>query len=517
MNTGKEKQVLKIPASSRQIIGDEEETKPCLRVSAYCRVSTEQESQAGSYARQIAHYEEKIKKRDDWILVGVYADEGTSGTAKKKRDAFLRLIKDCEDGKIDLILTKSISRFARNTVDLLTIIRQLKNRNIAVYFEKENINTMESTGELLITILSSQAQEESRNISENIRWSLRNKYEKGEPTINYNHFMGYTKGSDGKLKPVREETEIVREIFHLYLIGYSIIRIKKHLEQYKRKTVMGKIIWQPSVIDKMLSNEKYIGSALMQKTYTVDFLTKQRVKNDGILPKYFVEDNHPAIISEEVFYAVQEEKLWRSYIKRKLNGRVSRYSVTGKLICSECGSTYMRVTRKMNGSKHIVWRCKSHMMNSNTACKKGYTVSEKSLYQAIREAFSIMEKAIPDNKETKEQRAITQQMMNHKKAIEKAIHENVQGFWTRENLILYYIKEMNAYYEMAEKLCHLFLADYTNACIVARFMTISGYSKYRNCENELISLYVERIWVISENEIVVLFKNGNIVRQELYY
>lgn len=163
-------------------------------------------------------------------MAGVYADEGTSGTVKKKRDGFLRLLQDCEAGKIDMLLTKSISRFARNTVDLLTTIRNLKSKNIAVYFEKENINTLESTGEILITILSSQAQEESRNISENIRWSLRSKYEKGGPTINYNHFMGYTKGPDGKLQPVPEEAAVVQEIFRLYLIGCSGVQIKKYLE-----------------------------------------------------------------------------------------------------------------------------------------------------------------------------------------------------------------------------------------------------------------------------------------------
>ena len=172
-----------------------------------------------------------IEKREGWILAGVYADEGTSGTVKKKRDGFLRLLQDCEAGKIDMLLTKSISRFARNTVDLLTTIRSLKSKNIAVYFEKENINTLESTGEILITILSSQAQEESRNISENIRWSLRSKYEKGEPTINYNHFMGYTKGPDGKLQPVPEEAAVVQEIFRLYLIGCSGVQIKKYLEE----------------------------------------------------------------------------------------------------------------------------------------------------------------------------------------------------------------------------------------------------------------------------------------------
>ena len=183
-----EKQVLKIPATANEP-SEKENMKNLLKVAAYCRVSTEQENQMGSYERRISYYKEKIEKRDGWILTGIYADEGISGTKKQKRDGFLNLIQDCNEGKIDLILTKSISRFARNTVDLLITIRSLKSKNIAVYFEKENINTLDNTGEILITILSSQAQEESRNISENIRWGLRRKYEKGEATINHNHFM----------------------------------------------------------------------------------------------------------------------------------------------------------------------------------------------------------------------------------------------------------------------------------------------------------------------------------------
>lgn len=304
MKQNKERQILKIPAKEKKGVDLWEEENHQLRVAAYCRVSTELESQAGSYERQKSHYKEKIQKQEGWILAGIYADEGSSGTVKKKREGFLKLLQDCEGGKIDLILTKSISRFARNTVDLLTTIRSLKSKNIGVYFEKENIHTLDSTGEILITILSSLAQEESRNISENIRWSLRRKYEKGEPTINHNHFMGYTKDGSGNLVVAPKEAEIVRRIFHLYVLGYSSRYIAKDLEQNGMKTVMGKEKWLTSTIDRMLSNEKYIGDALLQKTHTIDFLTKERVKNLGALPKYYVKGNHEPIISEELFYAV---------------------------------------------------------------------------------------------------------------------------------------------------------------------------------------------------------------------
>lgn len=343
MDSKEEKQVLKIPAVPRQT-GKIPKMK-LLRVAAYCRVSTELENQAGSYARQIAYYQEKIDRKEGWISAGIYSDEGTSGTAKEKRGGFQRMIQDCEDGRIDMILTKSISRFARNTVDLLITIRSLKSRNIAVYFEKEHINTLDGAGEILITILSSQAQEESRNISENIRWSMRRKFEKGETMVNHNHFMGYTKDTDGQLQIVPEEAKIVQEMFHLYLIGHSNAFIASYLEQHEIKTVMGKTKWQDTVIGKMLSNEKYMGAALLQKTYTVDFLTKQRAKNNGELPKYFVECNHPPILSEKIFYYVQEEKLRRNFVKRQAAGHPSQYPITAKLICSGCGNHFAKIAQ----------------------------------------------------------------------------------------------------------------------------------------------------------------------------
>lgn len=392
MNQTEEKRVIKIPAAQKQANRMEKEKDQFLRVAAYCRVSTEQESQEKSYAGQISYYKEKIEKQEGWILVGIYADGGISGTHKKKRDGFLQLIQDCEDGKIDLILTKSISRFARNTVDLLMTIRNLKSRKIAVYFEKEHINTLDNTGEILITILSSQAQEESRNISENIRWSLRRKYEKGELTINHNHFMGYTKDVRGKLQIVPEEAEVVQEIFHLNSIGYSSFQIAKLLKQNQRKTVMGKLEWWPPVIDRMLSNEKYIGDALLQKTYTVDFLTRQRVKNQGELPKYFVKANHPAIISKDIFYHVQEQKLWRIYLHRQLEGLVNNYPLYGKIICAECGNLYRRVTRtrKKENEKEIVWRCKSRLAYGSRSCQRACTVREEEVSQAIWNAYSML-------------------------------------------------------------------------------------------------------------------------------
>ena len=515
MNYEKEKQVIKIPANQKQGNSTGEKKKTVLRVAAYCRVSTEQESQAGSYVRQVEHYREKIKKREDWALVGIYADEGISGTIKKKRDGFLQLLCDCEAGKIDLILTKSISRFARNTVDLLTTIRDLKSKNIAVYFEKEHINTLESAGEILITILSSQAQEESRNISENIRWSLRRKYEKGELTISYNHFMGYTKDSQGKLKIVPEEAEVVRKIFHLYSIGYSSIQIAKYLKKNQIKTVMGKIEWQATVIDKMLCNEKYVGAALLQKTYTVDFLTKQRVKNQGELPKYFVDENHPAIISKDVFLHVQEEKMRHIYLYHQLQGRASIHPICGKMICGNCGKTYRKVTWQTEEGKIFVWRCKNRLLYGKKICKTADTIREKELHQAIWEAYSkaIKLSVLVDQKTEGAVWGIVQEMAVIRNEISILIWENVQGFWKRENLLQSYIEKMNRYYNLADQMMRLMLKRRHQEYIVAPFKFIGDYINYKNYEEEIVNLYVERIWVLKKNEIVVLFKNGTMIKQ----
>ena len=276
-----------------------------MKVAAYCRVSTELEEQDSSYEAQVEYYTSKISENENWKNAGIYADDGKSGTNTKKRADFNAMIQDALAGKIDMILTKSVSRFARNTVDSLVTIRKLKEKNVAVVFEKEGINTLEGTGEILITILSSLAQEESRNISENIRWGVVRKFEKGKVIVNCTKFMGYTKNEDGDLVIVPEEAEIVKLIFRLYLEGYSTGKIAKHLEEQGIKTATGQDKWHSTVIDKMLRNEKYMGDALLQKTYTVDFMTKKKVKNTGLVPQYYVEDDHEAIIPKELFYRVQ--------------------------------------------------------------------------------------------------------------------------------------------------------------------------------------------------------------------
>ncbi|HZK00503.1 MAG TPA: recombinase family protein [Tissierellaceae bacterium] len=372
-----------------------------LRVAAYCRVSTTLEAQEGSYEAQVAYYTEKIRDNLNWKSAGIYADDGKSATNTKKRDDFNAMIDDCMAGKIDMVLTKSVSRFARNTVDSLQTIRKLKEKNIAILFEKENINTLDGSGELLITILSSQAQEESRNLSENTKWGITRRFENGIISVNHKKFMGYTKDDKGNLAIVPEEAEIVRRIFRMYLEGSSLVQITRALEEDKIKTVTGKDNWNTSVISRMLVNEKYMGDALLQKTYTVDFLTKKRVKNDGIVPQYYIEDNHEAIIPKELFYKVQEERARRSSLhkatatrksnkmKKEKSKYSSKYALTEILICQECGHPYRRQVWSKYGQKSAVWRCENRLKNGTKAnCKHSPTLKEELLHDAIMKAIN---------------------------------------------------------------------------------------------------------------------------------
>jgi site-specific DNA recombinase len=372
-----------------------------LRVAAYCRVSTTLEQQETSYEAQVSYYTEKIKGNPNWKLAGIYADDGKSATNTKKRDDFNAMIEDCMAGKIDMVITKSVSRFARNTVDSLQNIRKLKEKNVAVFFEKEGVNTLEGTGELLITILSSQAQEESRNLSENTRWGLVRRFENGVVSVNHNKFLGYTKDRNGELVIVPEEAELVRRIFRLYLEGSSVIQIAKLLESESITTVTGGTKWWDSTINKMLSNEKYMGDVLQQKTYTIDFLTKKRVKNDGIVPQYYIEDDHEAIIPKELFYQVQEEKARRASLSKTAAARrakqeqekekskySSKFALSDIMVCKECGQPYRRQVWSKYGQKSAVWRCENRLKNGTKNCKHSPTFKENVLHEAVMTAIN---------------------------------------------------------------------------------------------------------------------------------
>ena len=368
-----------------------------LRVAAYCRVSTLLEQQESSFEAQKSYYTEMIRANPSWKIAGIYADDGISGTDMRKRDEFNRLLQDCEAGKIDMILTKSISRFARNTVDTLNTLRILRKKGVTVFFEKEHIDTHADNGEMIITVLSGLAQEESFNLSENTRWGIIRKFENGTIMLNHNRFMGYTKGKDGELAIVPEEAETVRLIFRMYLEGTSIAGIKRHLEKEGILTVTGRKIWNEGTISKMLSNEKYMGDALLQKSYTADFLTKTRKKNNGEMRQYYITDNHEGIVAKEIYYAVQREKQRRAErrkpavtrrTKEKKKGYSSKYILSNLLVCGECGQPYRRITWTRNGVKRIVWRCSNRVEHGTEYCKNSPTLDEEALQRAVMRTVS---------------------------------------------------------------------------------------------------------------------------------
>lgn len=385
------KSITVIPARKRLGNTVNMEDKPKLRVAAYCRVSTDSDEQATSYEAQIEHYTNFIQKNEEWEFAEIFADDGISGTNTKKREEFNRMIEECMAGNIDMIITKSISRFARNTLDCLKYIRQLKEKNIPVFFEKENINTMDSKGEVLLTIMASLAQQESESLSKNVKLGLQFRYQNGEVQVNHNRFMGYTKDGEGHLIIDPIESEVIKRIYLEYLQGASLKQIGESLESDGILTAAGKSRWRPETIKKILKNEKYIGDALLQKTYTVDVLTKKRVKNNGIVPQYYVENSHEPIIPRDLYMQVQEEMLRRSTGRIGTSGKKRNFSCNHMfsqiVFCGECGEIYRRVHWNNRGKKSIVWRCVSRLESTGLTCHSR-TVSEELIGLAIVEAIN---------------------------------------------------------------------------------------------------------------------------------
>lgn len=325
------------------------------RVAGYARVSTESDEQFTSYEAQVDYYTRHIKSNPEWEFVEVYTDEGITGTNTKKRDGFNRMIEDAVNGKINLILTKSVSRFARNTVDSLVTIRQLKEKGVEVYFEKENIYTFDGKGELLLTIMSSLAQEESRSISENVTWGQRKRFADGKVNLPYKQFLGYRKGADGFPEVVPEEAVIVRRIYSRFMEGLTPCVIANELTADGILTPAKKQTWQTSTVESILHNEKYKGAALLQKCFTVDFLTKNKKQNEGEVPQYYVEHSHEPIITPEEFDKVQAEFERRKRISRQYSGK-SIFS--SRIICGDCGSYFgSKVWNSTSKYRRVIWQC----------------------------------------------------------------------------------------------------------------------------------------------------------------
>lgn len=365
------------------------------RVAAYCRVSTEEEEQQSSFETQVAYYTQLINSNPDWKMVGVFADEGISGTQTKKRTEFLKLMQLCEEGKVDLILVKSISRFARNTLDALNYVRKLKEKNIAIIFEKENINTLDLSSEMILTLYSSFAQAESESISKNITWAIRKEFKQGKVRMSCANVLGYTKSDDGSWVIVPEEARVIRMIDIAFLSGMSMTQIKVMLEKLGAKTARGNSIWHTGTIQQLLKSEKYVGDVLLQKTFVADVLTHKVKKNEGELPQYYVKDHHPAIRSRETAYLIQAELARRNTIKSNSataeikKGKYSgKYALTGILVCGECGTAYRRVTWARNGKKKVVWRCINRLNNGTEQCKHSPSLEEGALQESIMKAIN---------------------------------------------------------------------------------------------------------------------------------
>ncbi len=362
-----------------------------LRVAAYARVSTDREEQQTSFEAQVDYYTSLITANPQWRFVKVYADEGISGCRTDKRNGFQEMIADCDNGLIDLILTKSVSRFARNTVDSITAIRHLRELNIGVMFEKENINTMDAKGEVLLTIMASLAQQESQSLSQNVKLGIQYRYQQGHVQVNHNRFLGYTKDANGHLIIEEEEAKVVRRIYREYLEGASLNGIGRGLEADGILTGAGKKRWRPETVQKILKNEKYIGDALLQKTYTVDFLSKKRVKNTGIMPQYYVEGDHEAIIPKDIYMQVQEEMLRRANLhsgaKRKKRVYSNKHDLSGRVYCSKCGDIYRRVIWNSHGNKYPVWMCCTRTEYGPGSCD-GDAIKEADLHLSIMQAIN---------------------------------------------------------------------------------------------------------------------------------
>ncbi|MBM6897532.1 recombinase family protein [Pseudoflavonifractor capillosus] len=367
-----------------------------LRVAAYCRVSTDDEEQLTSYEAQQTYYTDKIMTNRDWTMAGIFADEGITGTSARKRPEFLRMIRQCRQKKIDIILTKSISRFARNTVDCLNYIRVLRELGIAVIFEKENINTLEADSEILITMLGAFAQAESESISANVRWGKRQAMREGKAHIQYNRLYAYEKGEDGNPKIIPEQAEVVQSIYDQYLTGASLRMIKERLESEQIPNGVGNIHWTLSSIRSILTNEKYCGDVLLQKTYVSDCISRKVIRNTGQLPMYLVQNHHEGIVDRKTFDAVQTEMARRNAEKSPskknaitgMTSYASKYALSERLVCGECGTLYRRCTWSRQGKKRVVWRCVSRLDYGTKYCHHSPTLDEEPLQQAILAAIN---------------------------------------------------------------------------------------------------------------------------------
>ena len=499
--------------------------RPKLKVAAYCRVSTDSEEQASSYEVQVAHYTQFIQKNPEWELAGIYADDGITGTNTKKREEFNRMIQDCMDGNIDMIITKSISRFARNTLDCLKYIRELKEKNIPVFFEKENINTMDSKGEVLLTIMASLAQQESQSLSQNIKLGLQYRFQNGEVRVNHSRFLGYTKDEEGNLIIEPAEAEVVKRIYREYLEGASLLQIGRGLEADGILTGAGKTKWRPETLKKILQNEKYIGDALLQKTYTVDFLNKKRVQNKGIVPQYYVENSHEPIIPRDLYMQVQEEMIRRANLhsgaNRKKRVYSSKYALSSIVYCSKCGEIYRRIAWNNRGKHSTVWRCCTRVEHGPKGCDAPTiqeSVLQNGVAKAINEVFGNSSAFLPILKENM-QAVIGSDMESQLAEIDGRLKELQQELLKQANAKKDYTELADKIYALREQRQKVLAAEAEQDGRRQRMEEMKKLLEEQadiplEYDEQLVRNLVEKVTVYEE-ELVVEFKSGLEIRVEI--
>ncbi|WP_449460945.1 recombinase family protein [Streptococcus suis] len=489
------------------------------RVAGYARVSTDHEDQATSYESQMRYYSEYINGRDDWEFVKMYSDEGISGTNTKSRTGFKAMVEDALNGKIDLVITKSVSRFARNTVDSLTTVRQLKEVGVEIYFEKENIWTLDSKGELLITIMSSLAQEESRSISENVTWGLRKQFAEGKVHFPYTNVLGFKAGEDGAIVVDQDEAKTVRYIFQQALIGKSPYHIAKVLTEQGIPSPSGKSQWNATTIKRMLRNEKYKGDALLQKTYTIDFLTKKKNINRGELPQYYVENNHEAIVDRETFDAVQQ------VLDNK--GRKSSTTIfSSKLVCGDCGHFFgSKVWHSTSKYRRVIYQC-NEKYNRDKRCTTPHVTEEEIkgwFIQAINQLITNKSEIISNLQvllELKEKPDLNRQICEVEteikvviQMVENLVRENALKPQDQDTYQMEYVNLTDRYDKLIREMETLELEQMNTT---QQLGEITKLIETLNHQERLVTVFDELLWestidkveIREEKFVTFTFKNG---------
>lgn len=492
------------------------------RVAGYARVSTDHEEQATSYDAQMRYYTDYISSRLDWEFVKMYSDEGITGTNTKQRVGFNSMVNDALAGKIDLIITKSVSRFARNTVDSLSTVRKLKDAGVEIYFEKENIWTFDAKGELLITIMSSLAQEESRSISENVTWGKRKQYERGKVSIPFKNVLGFERGPNGELVVNEEEAKIVRYIFHEFLLGKNANSIAKALTEQGIPSPTGKEKWYYGTVRRMLQNEKYKGDALLQKSFTTNFLTKKTKVNEGELPQYYVENNHEAIIDKDTFDLVQYElKI------RERRGSASQFS--GMLVCATCGAVYgSKVWHSNSKYRRVIYRC-NQKYEGEVKCDTPHVTDEE-----VKEWFVIATNKLIENKDEvienmkvllvmcsntediqQEISASETRMVELTDLVDSLIYENsrvVQDQKTYQEKYDRYSQEYKELEQKLETLTNSLQKKKSQAKSIKEFIQhLSNRDLVSEFDGKLWYTMVEKVIIASKEEVDFHFKNGAVI------